>query len=64
MCYREQCKECGRPSYGGCGMHVEQVLGNVPPEHRCQCREQSDQERPDGSSPTRGILRKLFGGGR
>lgn len=38
MCYRVECRECGRPSYGGCGAHVEQVLGDVPVEHRCQCR--------------------------
>ena len=41
MCSRVQCSKCGRPSYAGCGMHVEQVLGNVPRAERCQCREQA-----------------------
>lgn len=29
----------GKPSYAGCGMHVEspEVLGNVPRDQRCQC---------------------------
>ena len=39
MCRRIDCPKCGRPTFAGCGMHVEQVLGNVPPAQRCQCRE-------------------------
>jgi hypothetical protein len=38
MCAAVTCKQCGRPSWKGCGMHVEQVLGHVAPEDRCQCR--------------------------
>lgn len=38
MCRRVDCPKCGRPTFAGCGMHVEQVLGNVPPAQRCQCR--------------------------
>jgi hypothetical protein len=37
MCQRVTCEKCGKPSYVGCGDHVEQVLGDVPPEKRCQC---------------------------
>lgn len=48
MCSRVQCSKCGRPSYAGCGMHVEQVLGNVPRAERCQCREQAAK---GGSQP-------------
>ena len=40
MCRRIDCPKCGRPSFAGCGMHVEQVLGNVPPAQRCRCREE------------------------
>lgn len=36
MCRRVSCNECGRPTYAGCGMHIEQVLGDVPSEKRCQ----------------------------
>jgi hypothetical protein len=39
MCQRVQCSSCGKPSYAGCGKHVEQVLGDVRPEDRCRCRE-------------------------
>lgn len=37
MCRRVQCDECGKPTFKGCGMHVEQVLGDVPPAERCRC---------------------------
>lgn len=38
MCYRIMCTHCGRPGYAGCGRHVEQVLGDVPADQRCQCQ--------------------------
>lgn len=37
MCRRVQCERCGRPSFAGCGRHVEEVLGDVPPAARCNC---------------------------
>jgi hypothetical protein len=49
MCQRVKCDRCGKPSWVGCGAHVEQVLGNVPLEKRCQC------PRP------KSILSRLFG---
>jgi hypothetical protein len=39
MCRRVTCRDCGRPTFAGCGAHVEQVLGNVPADQRCRCRE-------------------------
>jgi hypothetical protein len=36
MCAAVTCKQCGRASWKGCGMHVEQVLGHVAPADRCQ----------------------------
>jgi hypothetical protein len=37
MCTRVSCSTCGRPTFAGCGNHVEQVLGDVPADERCQC---------------------------
>ena len=34
-----QCKKCGKPSWAGCGAHVEHVLGDVPRNERCRCHE-------------------------
>jgi hypothetical protein len=30
-------------------MHVEQVLGNVPPAERCHCRDEQSQEPRQGA---------------
>jgi hypothetical protein len=56
MCQRIQCSECNKPSYAGCGMHVEQVLGDVPREERCMCREKPKKREGEPS-----VLRRLFG---
>ncbi len=39
MCVRVECPQCHRPTFAGCGAHVEQVLGSVPKAERCHCRE-------------------------
>lgn len=39
MCRRTECPDCKKPSYAGCGRHIDQVLGDVPPAERCRCRE-------------------------
>ena len=57
MCQRVNCSSCGKPSFTGCGRHVEQVLGDVPLEARCKCREAK------GEKPTSitSMLSRLFG---
>jgi hypothetical protein len=35
MCRRVTCKTCGKTTYAGCGMHIEQVLAGVPASRRC-----------------------------
>jgi hypothetical protein len=35
MCRRVTCKKCGKPTYAGCGQHIEQVLAGVPKSQRC-----------------------------
>jgi hypothetical protein len=62
MCQRVQCRKCGKPSWAGCGAHVEQVLGNVPRAERCQCREQQAKGRKAEAPPSqRPWLSRLFG---
>jgi hypothetical protein len=39
MCRAVTCKKCGKASWKGCGAHVELVLGDVPRDQRCRCRE-------------------------
>jgi len=61
MCRRVTCAKCGRPSWAGCGAHVEQVLGNVPVANRCRCRE---EPRPSEAKAGGAIdkLRRFFKG--
>lgn len=61
MCRRVQCDSCGKPTFAGCGMHVEQVLGNVPPEKRCRCREEARAGGTDTNAEDKSLLRRLFG---
>jgi hypothetical protein len=39
MCRAVTSKNCGKPSWKGCGAHIEQVLGDVQPDQRCRCRQ-------------------------
>ncbi len=35
MCSPVTCGICGKTSWSGCGLHVEQALAGVPIEERC-----------------------------
>lgn len=64
MCGRVVCSECGRPGFAGCGKHIEQVLGDVPPENRCRCKEEREERQAKDAgepSPWAGRIRKIFG---
>jgi len=37
MCQRTTCRDCGKATYRGCGMHVEQMLAGVAEDQRCGC---------------------------
>lgn len=41
MCRRVTCNQCQKPTFAGCGAHIEQVLGDVAPGDRCKCNEKS-----------------------
>jgi len=54
MCRRITCKKCGKPTYAGCGQHVEQVLAGIPKSQRC-----TRQHGTDGTE-RRSLLARLF----
>jgi hypothetical protein len=60
MCRRVTCPSCGKPDWAGCGAHIESVLGDVPKDARCKCREQPAAERPQ-PDPNASWLGRLFG---
>lgn len=49
MCQRVNCQTCGKPTWAGCGRHIEDALRGVPPEKRCAC------------PPPKSFLSRLFG---
>jgi hypothetical protein len=61
MCQRITCSVCGKPSFAGCGRHVESVLGDVPVAERCQGHA-LDREPRDDSPQSRqpGLLERLL----
>jgi len=67
MCSRVKCRECSKPTYAGCGAHVEQVLGDVPKDERCKCRETKREVNTRGAGlggaadEPRSLLSRLFG---
>ncbi len=38
MCSPATCRQCGKVTWSGCGMHVSQVMAHVPSDRRCTCR--------------------------
>lgn len=60
MCRRVECSNCRKPTFAGCGAHVEQVLGDVPKEQRCCCRETRSVGAADRQAPVSWFDR-LFG---
>ncbi|MFN8052545.1 MAG: hypothetical protein U0Q22_13955 [Acidimicrobiales bacterium] len=67
MCRATTCPKCKKPTWAGCGAHVEQVLGNVPPAQRCHCREDkaaakaAGAARPAADGERGGLLSRLRG---
>jgi hypothetical protein len=59
MCRRVTCNVCGRPSFAGCGRHVESVLKDVPLSERCRCRAAEVETVAEAPKPS--LLRRLFG---
>ncbi|MEO8264927.1 MAG: hypothetical protein ABI706_05370 [Ilumatobacteraceae bacterium] len=60
MCRRVTCKVCKRPTWAGCGAHVERVLGDVPTNDRCACRSEAHASRTP-PQPRRSWLSRLTG---
>jgi hypothetical protein len=67
MCRRIDCATCGRPTFTGCGAHIEQVLRDVPRADRCHCREDEARgverkvEPSNSEGDTRSWFQKLLG---
>lgn len=37
MCKKVTCDNCSKPTWAGCGEHIEEALGDVATADRCSC---------------------------
>ena len=37
MCTPATCTTCGKTTWRGCGLHIEEALAGVPTSERCTC---------------------------
>lgn len=35
MCRKVNCSNCSKPTWTGCGRHIESAIGGIPEEARC-----------------------------
>lgn len=54
MCYRTECNKCHKPTWAGCGKHIESALAGVPEAERCHCREEQKGASDKGDVGTNG----------
>ncbi|KAL8471980.1 hypothetical protein ACS0TY_029280 [Phlomoides rotata] len=38
MCFRVDCKECGKYSWVGCGKHLTTIYANIEKGKHCMCK--------------------------
>ncbi|KAB2617963.1 hypothetical protein D8674_013832 [Pyrus ussuriensis x Pyrus communis] len=38
MCFRVECKQCGKTSWGGCGKHLKDLYDGIEQGKHCMCR--------------------------
>jgi hypothetical protein len=53
MCSKVTCKVCKKPTWSGCGEHVEEALAGIPNSERCEGHPKSQAKS--------GLIARLFG---
>lgn len=59
MCRSVTCRRCGKTTWSGCGMHVDQVMRGVAKNQRCTC-DSTGGASSQASGPASGGWRSLF----
>jgi hypothetical protein len=57
MCRPVNCRSCGKTTWSGCGMHVNQVKAGVPASQWCDGRHEGSAD----NNSSGGFFGKLFG---
>lgn len=50
MCHKVTCDVCGKPTWEGCGDHIEHALVGVPVADRCHCKAFEGTDKPAGGA--------------
>lgn len=58
MCRPVTCNVCGKTTWAGCGMHVDQVMASVPKGDRCKGNHTAEEIRA-AKGPS--LVSRLFG---
>ncbi len=43
MCFIKKCVKCGKKSWSGCGMHLENLFRKISYDERCWCNYEVDR---------------------
>jgi hypothetical protein len=52
MCKKTECVKCSKPTWMGCGKHIEEALKDVPEDERCKCPRDSCESKAATSKQT------------
>jgi hypothetical protein len=58
MCSRTTCRTCAKPTWKGCGNHIEVALAGVPKSQRCTCDRFATTA---NASTDGGLIARFFG---
>ena len=50
MCHKITCDVCGKPTWEGCGEHIDHALQGVAVADRCHCKTYVGTDAPSGGS--------------
>lgn len=57
MCHQITCPTCSKPTWEGCGQHIEHALKGVPSNERCAC----PRPAPNDPQNQKGLLDRILG---
>lgn len=60
MCHQVSCRICSRPTWSGCGNHIETALAGIPRSQRCPGHDSAEIAQYKAEN---GLIKRLFGRG-
>ncbi len=58
MCYQIVCERCAKPTWNGCGNHIDEALAGVAMSDRCAC---DARVGTSGDAPSEGTFSRFLG---